>query len=114
MAYTRLNPASENPTQAQLGISISNRNGYTVTLENFNVYGKVVHATIKIKPSSNVTRADYTYNPCQITGFRACLNTIVGDHFHGTLNSIGNVWIYPDTNLTANSTYEGALAALLP
>ena len=114
MTYLRLNPEISTKTAEQLGISISNKSGYTVTLENFNVYGKVVHATIKIKPSSNVTKADYTYNPCQITGFRACMNIIVGDHFHGTLNSVGNVWIYPDTNLAANSLYEGALSALLP
>ena len=114
MSYTRLNPASGNPTQEQLGITVTNKNGFTVTLSNFNVYGKIVHATISIKPDSAVSSTTGRVNPCTITGFRACLNAVVGERYHGVLNSVGNVWMHPSTDLSANTSYDGVVVALLP
>lgn len=114
MAYTRLNPASGNPTQEQLGITVTNKNGFTVTLGNFHVYGKIVHATVSIKPGSAVSPTIGRVNPCTITGFEACLNPVVGERYHGVLNSVGNVWIHPSTDLSANTSYDGVVAALLP
>ena len=101
-------------TQSELGISITNNSGYTTTISSIQVYGKVMFATLSIKPNGNIS-AGTVVNPCSISGLRSsCMHSINGERIHGDLNTNGSVWVCADTALTGGTSYNCSFVALLP
>jgi len=115
MTATRLNPqpASGARTLAQLGISVTNKSTYSLSLSNVFVYGKVMIAQVNIS-SSNAISAGVLFNPASISGLNASYAAIVGPVAAGHATTAGNVWVKFNEATAANVARDATFIAFLP